>query len=460
MTCLIYTNTENMLKSVTSGIVRIPKNLIERFDLRKLKIGDKLLFYNYDDKSIYGFLKVTDGCYKEKNPKSGPYNGYGKIDNHYYYYTILVDSSDFFNIGLDVKKLPDLEPKKFFINSPNLENTISKILNLINMKRIPLVIEIRFLEDHIVASILNSVDPVVIVEKIYDLDKMFFDLVKEKSVDLQRSINIMDYDDFFLKCREIGKYLYEMIFNPLELDYIFQSGGYSISFIPDEITMNLPLEFTYCCESFLFEKNYINILGKNKVGLQKEVVIRRVLIIADPGRDYKYSYEEGKRLFEYFLVSGVECDFISRPISDLELIDIIENYQLVHFTGHGDTTSTDEGEHTSFYTGESLFQLERLISIKKLPNLFFFNMCNSSIKWGLELLKNKDVYNVILSRWNFLDFHDFDFIIRFYELLFKGIEIGKVFNEQKIKSLKDSRNKNFLPILFSHLGDASIRYVF
>ena len=459
MAYIIYTSSENMSKSITDNIIRIPKSLIDQFDLRRLKSNDKIFLFNYEDEKLYGTLRVVEEYYEEKNPKSGPFNGYGKVKNHYYYFSIKIDSSDFSNNGLSIKKLPELDLKSFIVDI-SIEKKLIEIFKALNFRTIPIVIETRYTDDHFVISVLNVKNGIMLDERSINIDRSFIDLLKKKSSNLQMDINIMDYNGFLTNSKDIGEYLYEMIFKYLELKELFQTGGYSISFISDDVTVKLPLSFVYCCGAFLFEKNYISYLMKNKTEMEKKISVNRVLILADPGNRYKWSYEEGKKLFKFFSDNDIECDFISRPLSDLNLISIFEDYQLVHITGHGESYKIDNYDLASLDTGKSLFHLRKLNSLKRLPALIFFNICSNSIKWGLNLLKNKNIGNIILSRWNFPDTNSFDFILNFYELLLKGVEIGKAFNIQKMKALNQNNRENLLPFLYQQLGDSGIKYVF
>jgi len=245
MNYVIYTNTENLFKTISKGIIRIPKNLMDRFNLKRLKINDIVFLYNFEDEKLYGLLRVISSCYKEKNPRLGPFNGYGKVKNHYYYYSINVDCTNFWKNGLSIESFPELNPPEFIIKNTGMLKKIIQILKLLNTVLAPLLIEPRYFNGHFIISVLNVTNRMIVVERDIEIDNDVIELVKKRVNDLQRVINVMNYDEFLLSCKNIGAYIYEIIFKYLELDELFKTGGYSISIIPDDTIADIPLEFMY-----------------------------------------------------------------------------------------------------------------------------------------------------------------------------------------------------------------------
>ncbi|KKM22889.1 hypothetical protein LCGC14_1620760 [marine sediment metagenome] len=94
MAYLIHTDENNLVKTLKTGLIRIPRSLIERFNIYQLRKGDIVFLYDFENMKIAGpFIKSSEDVNEEKNPKSGPFNGYGKTGSHYHYISTRVHRS-------------------------------------------------------------------------------------------------------------------------------------------------------------------------------------------------------------------------------------------------------------------------------------------------------------------------------------------------------------------------------
>jgi len=70
MSYLIYTDSNNLEKTIQTEMIRIPRNLDGIYNLHNLKEGDSIYFLDFENLKIYGPAK--SGPYRvmeEKNPK-------------------------------------------------------------------------------------------------------------------------------------------------------------------------------------------------------------------------------------------------------------------------------------------------------------------------------------------------------------------------------------------------------
>jgi len=100
---IIYTNSENLRKSMRYGLIRLPQRVHDYFDLRRIEGGDNVFLYDYERKKIFGpFIAESNGVTREKNPQEGPFNGAGNVISHYFYESIHVVTTKLFTTGVSI----------------------------------------------------------------------------------------------------------------------------------------------------------------------------------------------------------------------------------------------------------------------------------------------------------------------------------------------------------------------
>ncbi len=166
---------------------------------------------------------------------------------------------------------------------------------------------------------------------------------------------------------------------------------------------------------------------------------RSLLIIADPALNSKTSYQEGAQIYNQLKKlshpSLQRIDFFSKDLSKMEFLELLEQYDWLHFSGHGDY---DKQNGNGLLIGKNTFISESDISsLTNPPEFIFLNACmtgrqNPQRRISLinKLLK-LGVKNMIASNWLVLDQNYADFILQFYEHILSKESIGKSFTTVK-----------------------------
>ena len=155
MAYLIHTDRKNLLKSIHAEMIRIPRNLEGIYKLDNIRENESIYFLNFENQKIYGPARAGSApVLEEKNPKTGPFNGFGNVDGHYLYKSLKIDCSSFLKKGISIKEIgidPDTDR---FIVTQNEEVNIMEKLKHINQKDIPLVTSLSFTGNVVKATVI------------------------------------------------------------------------------------------------------------------------------------------------------------------------------------------------------------------------------------------------------------------------------------------------------------------
>lgn len=184
---------------------------------------------------------------------------------------------------------------------------------------------------------------------------------------------------------------------------------------------------------------------------------KSMMIVVDPARNSSSSYEEGLALYQYCLkennLAPKKVDFLSKSISKMEWLEILENYDIVHYAGHGGWAE----QGGAILIGENiLFWVEDLKALVNPPEFLFFNACqvgdleyvqsNSSSLLKRMLLLG--VGNILVSN-SFVMEEDFRFFIcSFYKSLFLENSLGETLLYMKKRNLLKKDKKLLYFILY------------
>jgi len=439
----------NLAKTLKTGQIRIPRSLVGRFNIYQLREGDIIFLYDFENKKIAGpFIKSADGVVEEKNPKTGPFNGFGKTGSHYHYISTRVDCSQVFEKGMPFRFAGfEMGRDAFFLKKKD-ESVIFEELNKVNNEKIPLIINISFSGDDCRATVIEINRGTQFSDFDFRLNANFRAVLEQKMKTGENLLQTSNWENYTESLKDIGKYVYDAVFRGTELEKVFTRGGFSIYIAGDERANDIPFEISYDGD-FIFENNFIAFRGDEAKGHEK-ARIKRVLIVADPSGNFSGAHDEGLKLFDLFSEMGISVDFYSRGRLKDRLVDRFSQYDIVHFSGHscGDCSSP------AWDLGDSTFAARDIAGVKRCPYLVFSCSCGNTLKLASSFLK-AGVKNVVSSRWKITDGDATDFVLCFYELLINNCEIGYALNRAMCESYT---GKNPVPLAFSLFGESRLRY--
>jgi hypothetical protein len=276
----------------------------------------------------------------------------------------------------------------------------------------------------------------------------FFLRVNKKRRQGETLLQLGRYHDALVLFRELGEMVWDSILSPIDLDRIFDTGGFAIHARCEGEAIHLPLEIAYN-RRFLFERNVLTFRGANDPS-SGTIPIRSALIVADPSERFNHSYREGLLLCEFLESAGLSTTLISRPIDCTTLRELLPEFDIFHFSGH----SVTRKGCTGWDLGREIFTSSDLLSRSSPPAFVFSSSCGSTLHLGLDLLR-AGVVNCICSRWQIPDADITSFILSFYHRLLGGAEIGLSFQRSLARC---HRLGEVLPLVFVLQGECGVRY--
>jgi len=449
MSYLIYTDRNNLLKSLKSGLIRIPVNLRDTQNLSLICRGDRIYFYDFENSRIYGPAQsATSEAREEKNPRQGPFNGFGNVSKHFRYLRLEIDCSSVYKKGVPASFLGiGMDEVRFRLKEEEEKCLLDRISRL-NDPAVSVVVHISTSESEVNTSIVEINKGTSISQYSFPLSDTFGMILERKKRIAQTQLLARRDQEFLCTLRDIGALIYDSFFRKMDCERFFKKGGYRIDFAIGRSVETVPFEISYR-NSFLFEQNIIAYRSEENRQLGS-ARMKRVLIIADPEQNQDAAYREGLFLFDLFSDQGVEVNLCSRNISRDMCAEFFSGYDVVHFTGR----SSPQGESTAWDLGGDHFDAQDIAVFEGLPHLIFSNSCGNSPRFGMEFLR-AGVQNVVCSRWKvpFGTLHSF--LLQFYTQLLKGEEIGYSFN-RALSSCYD-KGKTF-PLAFLLLGESRLIY--
>jgi hypothetical protein len=429
MPFLIYTDRENLGRSLKASRVRVPSSLARVFDLSKIAPGDLLFLFDYASGKAFGPLYAgAGGVSVERNPKGGPFNGFGKVKSHYTYTSIGVDCASLLPRGAEVAEIPaGFGAPRFSLTADEGRSVLQK-LRLVNRRKVPLVLQVDRTPGAFEVTVVEMNRGTRISRHRAPASDGFFALFERKARALEALLLAGRERKYEGSLRQLGALLYENLLRPCGLDELFSRGGYAIDVAADPSLFGLPLELAFR-DSFLFEGNTVTYRRVGEAASEGAAAVGRVLVVADPSGTHRGAYREGVKIHRFFSARGVTADLVARPFGGDAMNDMLASYDVVHFCGHWATGGGGGG----WETGEGVFGAADVVRSRSLPALVFSSACGN----GLPLagrLSEKGVGNVIASRWRIADAAMDDFSLGFYTLLLDGLEIGTAFNEALVRA--------------------------
>ena len=212
MAFIIHTNRKNLLKSIRAEMIRIPRNLEDVYNLASIEENDTIYFFDFENSKIYG--PVNAGSFPvldEKNPKTGPFNGFGRVENHYHYKSRKIDCSHIFKKGVSVKEIGiDLEQVRFTV-SPTVEEQILHKIEHANRVDIPLVLNLSLAGNTIKSTIVEMDGGTSVRNFNFSLKNSILNILDRKKRSAETFLMSGRKEDFLQAVREIGKLIFDHI---------------------------------------------------------------------------------------------------------------------------------------------------------------------------------------------------------------------------------------------------------
>ncbi len=449
MAYLIPTDWRNLQKTIKHGIIRIPKTLRGRYDLRRVGKEDRVFLFDHENGRVYGpVLPLTGVVREERNPRSGPFNGTGKAEKHYLYDSLGVDCSGMWKEGVPVDELNGSIDEKTFSLSIDEESFIIETLKVANEGVPSIVINFDSWGERVNVTVIEVSKGMNISHHAFGLTESVLSLMARRKRAAEYRAVRGDWKGVEQLLREMGTAVYDNILERIGLSGVFCGGERSIYISGDERSASIPFEIAYM-DAFIFENNLLTFRGERRKG-GGSAVVKRVLLLSDPGGRYRWAYKEGMALYGFFKSVGCPVDFISRPIRKEMMLELFAQYDIIHFSGHSDGLEAESG----WNLGRSTFSADDVGVQRKVPYLIFSSACGSTLKMGFDLLR-LGTLNCVSSRWRIPDRDISGFLLDFYSLLLRKSEIGVAFHHSLLNSY---RRGDILPLMFVLQGEPRIIY--
>jgi hypothetical protein len=476
MPFLIYTDKDNLIRAVKASKVRVPSHLNRLFDLGKVKPKDTIYLLDYGSGMIYGPLSaVSPSTREERNPRGGPFNGFGRVRGHYLYRSIEVDCSAMYRRGARLRGLePDFRAPTFALSLEE-ERKIVRKLRIRNRKSVPLVLHVAREASLLRITFAELYGGMKVGHHVLRAGEGFYAFLGRKMRLIEGCFGSGRADQCLPALRSAGEAVYEQILKPCGLDRLFTEGGFTIDVAGDRSLCRIPFEVAWK-GSFLFETNVLSYRGDGEGEGTTALPISKALILADPAEKFRGAYSEGLKLHRFLTGRGVAADLIARPLERGALADLLCGYDLVHFAGHsvpviredagtpaGSSaviSSQRDGAEGGYPAGEERawdigvshapFGEDDVVPLGRFPRLVFSSACGNTLSLGFRFLE-AGARNVIASRWTIPDRDLTGFVADFYGLLLDGVEIGSAFNESLLRAYLGG---DVVPLSFVLLGES------
>ena len=254
--------------------------------------------------------------------------------------------------------------------------------------------------------------------------------------------------DILVKLQNAGQFFYDSLLTSRVKEHINSTDAeYLILEINDKL-VQIPWELFYDGQQFLCQRFSMGRLVKTSQSVagiktrQVEVPVK-MLIIADPQRNLRSSYQEGLRILNE---ASKYDDLVVANFESGENINVDKvkksfcHYDMVHFAGHA-SYSLDDPSRSGWLFSDGKFtagEIRSLTETSLMPALVFSNACHSgqTEEWRVDKNFENKIYGLangfLLSGvqhylgtfWEIQDEPGSLFALEFYKQLFQGNTVG------------------------------------
>ncbi len=296
-------------------------------------------------------------------------------------------------------------------------------------------------------------------------DKLYHEIIKSLYSTSYKRVSFLN------EAKRLGEQIYKFFFTdpdgePIGILESIHSRSNPLILLFNGLIENIPFELAYKKDHYAGLLRPISrIFSQARVSPPKTHQKdhgKSMMVLADPSQNSLDSYEEGISVYEFFKERGQwdRIDFYSKELGVIEMNEILETYDWIHYAGHGEYQDISGG---GLIIGNGVtFHGSDIKILGSPPDFIFLNACHSSrvdrdhqnslIKKLLAL----GVKNLIASHGLILDEDFKSFVKSFYEELLLGGDIGESFRKVKYNSFLQS---DYKWVYFSLYGDPGHRLI-
>ncbi len=438
MVFVIDTNKKAYEQCVENGVVSIHESVLENRDITRVEINDKVYFYLYNSKELIGPYFITSRCFKieklEDNIVTIPGNQYQSAK----YYRFFFEQREKLSI-IRINSYPGFQTKEIKFNSIVYENALSLSIN--EMPGTLIVKE----SDYIFDFTFIKAGRVYTMPKTRLPQNWFKDIIELKTAIEIYAAKVQN-EKVVKGVEEISRLLYSFLVKPNPAFWKQIKGNIYIyvfgraNFIPFQWMPFNYNEERHESVNKIFAYSNIKATGKFKN------VIKNALLISDPSMSIGLANVEARHILNFFENQKIKTEIIAKEISLFEIKTFFENYDLIHFIGHGEN-GWKLNKKRRYLNGSNMPEL------KNAPLLVVSNSCQTALDTGkgtlVKSLLEKGVKSVVASDMKIPDIVSRDFFKPFYKELLATGNINIAFN----KAIEiDKNNKRYNWIFYKLYG--------
>jgi hypothetical protein len=423
MVYVIGTNKQEYTAALETGQVSVKDELIEKYDIRNINVGDSFYFNINKENLVIGPYKITSKCfiiYNEMHDDEN-INGGKKTFRCFFenrnsqFQTISIKKAPPFR----VENVTDFTNKK----DTSFDKNDSSVLIIDESNyifRFSFVKEGRLWEEEIKLS--TGVLRDFLNEKNKAIDYVAMGEDRKALSCLKSATNI------------ISSYFFQRNYNKL------QGIKGTLSIFPKNRAWFIPFWWL----KILHKNFFANELKGGAVYKVKDVEgftkgkidIENAIIICDSTGTVSSAGTEGRKMYSYLESIGIQTDFLAKDLSYIEINNYFEKYDLIHFIGHG--------ERGWRIAKRRILAPEKITLTQKKTKLVVSNSCNTASFEGRENIVSKllkcGVDFIVASDMKIPDKSFSDFFISFYENIFKsGMSIPLSFSDAVSKNIENEK---------------------
>jgi len=287
----------------------------------------------------------------------------------------------------------------------------------------------------------------------YEEITVSMEMIEKRCVELVNSLNKANRRGWIprealLSLREIGQVFHDELFPLAVKDKLKKTKAEYLCLDLDDQLVHIPWELLNDGQQFLCQKFSMGRLVKTRqalLGVRSRGLARPLdmLLLADPTRDLKDAYTEGKQLRDFM---DKHSEFVNVSLhSDKIFADSIKeklrNFDIVHFAGHADYDPKRPEKSGWRLSSGSLTTTDiiKMAGTATMPALIFSNACQSARtgEWSVPDTFEHDIFglaNAFLlagvkhymgTFWEISDEPSRQFAMEFYKNMLSGKTTGE-----------------------------------
>lgn len=311
--------------------------------------------------------------------------------------------------------------------------------------------------------------------------------VKKRCTELVNTLNRANRreqipDDVLGRLREIGQLFHSELFSTNVKNELRKTDAKYLRLYIDEQLVQIPWELLFDGEQFLCHRFFMGRLVKTQQTLtnplKRELVLPlQMLILADPEKDLRAAYIEGRQLRDHMdqHLNLTNATLLSDNITVNTVKEKIRNYDVVHFAGHAEY-DLQNPENGGWRLNNGVLSTKDVVQMAGtgcMPSLIFSNACQSARTeaWTLNENYQNEIFGLanafllsgvkhyIGAFWEIPDEPSCRFSLEFYEHMFSGATIGEALHLSRKALIQAYGEEKILWASYVLYGDPTSNYI-